>query len=144
VSGIVDGAAHGAVGYMLDTDVCIEAIRSKSSTPVLREIRKRLGMLAISAITLAELEHGVANSSKVEQNEFALMRFLVPFEVLPFDDDAAFVYGRVKTELRKTGLGIGPLDTLIAAHAIASERVLVSNNVKEFERVSSLKLESWG
>ena len=99
--------------------------------------------LSISAITLAELEHGVAASQHPEKNAMALIQFLAIIDVLPFDDEAAEVYGTVCADLQKKGTPIGPLDTLIAAHAKSEDLILVTNNLREFERVQGLRLENW-
>lgn len=99
--------------------------------------------IAISAITLAELEHGVQASAYPERNALALHQFLSIVEILPFDDEAAVEYGIISATLRRQGTPIGPLDMLIAAHAKANGLVIVTNNVREFERVEGLALENW-
>ena len=99
--------------------------------------------MAISTITLAELEHGACNSSRPEQNAVALSSLLSIIEVLPFDAKAAQAYGKVRTDLQKAGRIIGPLDMLIAAHAISSNLTLVTNNTKEFTRIKNIKVENW-
>ena len=129
--------------YMLDTNICIYAIKHRPEI-VLRRIRDNLERgLCISAITLAELRHGVEKSAAVERNQRALLQFLSILEILPFDDYAAIEYGRVCAYLQKRGTPIGPMDMLIAAHARAEDRILVTNNVREFERVPGLNLENW-
>ena len=129
--------------YMLDTNICVFLIRKKS--PILLERLQKTfpGELCVSAITLAELEHGVEKSLYPEKNANALMYFLSMAEILPFDDKAAREYGKIKTDLQNRGAPIGPLDTLIAAHAKAIGAVLVTNNTKEFVRVDGLQLEDW-
>ena len=72
-----------------------------------------------------------------------LAEFLSPLEVLPFDEDAAESYGEIRAALEKSGKPIGPLDTLIAGHALSLGATLITNNVREFQRVKGLKLESW-
>ena len=129
--------------YMLDTNICVFLIKKK--TPILIErLQKTLpGDLYLSAITLAELEHGVEKSLFPTRNSNALMCFLSMVEILPFNDKATREYGKIKTDLQKLGTPIGPLDTLIAAHARAIGAVLVTNNTKEFARVNDLRLEDW-
>jgi tRNA(fMet)-specific endonuclease VapC len=100
-------------------------------------------VLYLSVITLAELKHGVEKSLFPEKNTKALMDFLSIVEVLSFDEKAAGEYGKIKTILQKRGTPIGPLDTLIAAHAKAAGAILVTNNTKEFSRVDDLRLEDW-
>jgi len=129
--------------YMLDTNICIYAIKNKPEN-VLQTIHSRLPQgLCISAVTLAELEHGVAASAWPEKNSVALMQFLSILDVLPFDSGAASEYGKICAQLRKKGTPIGTMDMLIAAHARAEGLVLVTNNTREFERVEHLKIENW-
>lgn len=128
---------------MLDTNICIYAMKNKPEQ-VLQRLKSSLEIgLCISAITLAELELGVEKSSRPEQNAFALMQFLSVIEVLPFTDLAAVEYGKICAYLQKKGTPIGTMDMLIAAHAKSENAVIVTNNVKEFERVLDLKIENW-
>ncbi len=129
--------------YMLDTNICIYAIKNKPARVLDRLKREMEHGLCISSITLAELEYGVRHSAHVAQNEQALLRFLVILSVLPFSAVAASEYGEIRNRLARQGTPIGPLDMLIAAHARAEDLVLVTNNVREFERVPGLKLENW-
>ena len=129
--------------YMLDTNICIFAIRHKPPH-VLEKIRQCSGDgLCISSITLSELEYGVAKSSRKEQNMLSLLQLMAVLKVLPYDDAAAEEYGRIRAELERTSKQIGPLDTLIAAHAKAEGLTLVTNNLGEFSRVPGLKVEDW-
>ncbi len=129
--------------YMLDTNICIYAIK-KRPAEVLDRLKKNLEKgLCISAITLAELEHGVKKSANPEKNELALMQFLSVLTVLPFDDMASVEYGKICAHFQKQGTPIGVMDMLIAAHAKAEGMVLVTNNVREFERVPELTVENW-
>ncbi len=129
--------------HILDTNICIHAIKKKSQS-VLENLKKnRFSGISISSITLAELEHGVANSMYPERNAVALMEFLSLVNVMPFDEFAAKEYGVIKTDLKKRNCIIGPLDTLIAAHARSLNLILVTNNTKEFSRVQGLNLEDW-
>lgn len=129
--------------YMLDTNICIYAIKNKPEQ-VLRQLKANLQYgLCISAITLAELEHGVEKSASPEKNTVALMQFLAILDVLPFDDAAASEYGKICAYLQKQGTPIGTMDMLIAGHAKAEGLILVTNNVREFERVPDLEIENW-
>lgn len=129
--------------YMLDTNICIYAIKKKPAE-VLERLKTNLERgLCISAITLAELEHGVKKSTYPEKNELALMQFLSVLTVLPFDDMASVEYGKICAYLQKQGTPIGVMDMLIAAHAKAEGMILVTNNVREFERVPDLTVENW-
>ena len=129
--------------YMLDTNICIYAIKNKSEQ-VLRKLKSNLeNGLCISAITLAELELGVEKSNRPEKNTAALMQLLSIIEVLPFTDLAAVEYGKLCAYLQRQGTPIGTMDMLIASHAKAENAVIVTNNVREFERVPDLKIENW-
>ena len=131
------------MSYMLDTNICIYAIKSRPAS-VLRRLRANMERgLSISAITLGELRHGVEKSACPAKNERALLQFLSILEVLPFDAAAASEYGRIRAFLQKQGIPIGPLDTLIAAHAKSEAMTLVTNNVREFMRVPDLNIENW-
>jgi len=129
--------------YLLDTNICIYIIKRKPET-VLGQLKQKQGDgVAISAITLAELQHGVESSEYPEKNAVALRQMLAIMTVLPFDDLAATEYGKVRADLQRKGTPIGPMDTLIAAHARAAKLILVTNNLREFERVDELILENW-
>lgn len=129
--------------YMLDTNICIYAMKNKPEK-VLQRLKDEINEgVCISSITLAELEYGMKHSSNPAKNEQALLRFLVPLSVLPFGAAAASEYGEIRAFLQKQGVPIGPLDMLIAGHAKAEEITLVTNNVREFERVPLLELENW-
>ena len=102
-----------------------------------------VGEVGVSSVTAAELHYGAERSPRREQNLEALGAFLLPLEVLAFGPEAAAAYGRVRAALEKAGTPIGPLDTLIAAHAVGLGVTLVTNNTREFSRVSGLELEDW-
>ena len=134
--------------FMLDTNsaftsMCIYIIKRKPHQVLERLERIEISDVAISSITLAELEYGVVKSSRPEQNRDALSGFLSPLEILPFDDRAAFQYGKIRTYPESNGQVIGAMDMLIASHAISLSLVLVTNNIREFERIPELQLENW-
>ncbi len=129
--------------YMLDTNICIFIIKNKPETVIRKFMEYDAGDICISAITYAELVHGVEKSAAREKNRIALTVFLSEIHIIPFDDAAAQAYGVVKAELQRSGTPIGPLDTLIAAHAKALKVVLVTNNTREFSRVDGLVVEDW-
>jgi len=104
---------------------------------------KKVGQIGISSITVSELQYGVSKSRFREQNSNRLEEFLSPFQILPYDEDAATFYGEIRSHLERQGSIIGPLDLLIAAHALSQNSVLVTNNEKEFKRIPSLKVENW-
>jgi tRNA(fMet)-specific endonuclease VapC len=129
--------------YILDTNICIFAINKKPEL-VLNKIKKEIRKgIFISTLTIAELEYGVENSSRIEANRVALIKFLSIFNTLAFDDLDPIPYGRLKSKLKRTGSMIGPIDMLLAAQAISKGLILVTNNTKEFERIEGLKLEDW-
>ena len=131
------------ISYMLDTNICIYIIKQKPENVIARFRQLPIASVAISSITLSELEYGVMKSSKPEQNQIALSQFVAPLEILPFGDDAAQYYGRLRAFLEKQGTPIGSLDMLIAAHALSVNCTLVTNNEKEFSRVPDLYIENW-
>lgn len=129
--------------YMLDTNICIFAIRN-SNDNVLKKFREHLeDELYISSITLAELMYGVEKSRKPEQNRNALLQFLTLIDIKEFSEKAAIEYGKIRAFLENQGTPIGPLDTLIAAHAVSENMILVTHNTKEFLRVPDLTVENW-
>lgn len=129
--------------YMLDTNMIAYAVNRRPAQ-VLENIHSHLqDGLCISAVTMAELEYGICNSSRPEQNRLALMLFLSPIEVLPFDALAAAHYGTIRADLKRRSEPIGANDMLIAAHARSLGLTLVSNNLKEFEKVEGLVTENW-
>ena len=129
--------------FLLDTNICIFAIKQKPEI-VLQTIQANMdtGMF-ISTLTIAELEYGISNSMYPEKNRTALLEFLTIFDVLPFDDHDAIEYGKIKAILKKQGSIIGPIDLLLAAQAVSKKLTLVTNNVKEFQRVENLTIEDW-
>ena len=129
--------------FMLDTNICIYLIKKKPESVLLHLQAKLTEGVSISTITLAELMHGVEASAYPERNSVALKQFLSIIDILPFDDEAAAEYGKICTVLRRQGTPIGAMDMLIAAHARAKGIVMVTNNLREFERVEGLKLENW-
>ena len=131
------------IKFLLDTNICIYIIKKKPVEVIKRLQSHELSEIGISSITLSELEYGVSKSLSIEQNKMALAQFLAPIEIISYDDLAADKYGSIRSNLEKSGTPIGPLDTLIGAHAMALDCILVTNNVREFERIEGLKIESW-
>lgn len=129
--------------YMLDTNICIYIIKKKPVTVYKTLEKLNIGDICISAITLAELAYGVEKSQNKEKNKLALTVFSAPFEILPFSDKAALVYGQIRAELERRGKIIGAHDMLIAAHALSENLTLVTNNTAEFKRIPGLTLENW-
>ena len=129
--------------YLLDTNICVAMIRQRPPQIIHRLISLKPGEVGISSITLAELEYGVEKSTFREQNARALEQFLLPLEILPFDDNAALMYGKIRADLERTGQSIGAMDELIAAHAVSILATLVTDNLREFKRIERLNVEDW-
>jgi tRNA(fMet)-specific endonuclease VapC len=129
--------------YLLDTDTCIALIKRKPRRALDRLLGLSVGAVGLSSITLAELLYGVAKSEQKERNRQALEEFLLPLEIADFEAKAAAAYGLVRAGLEKDGKPIGPLDTLIGAHALSLGVVLVTHNTREFRRIPNLKLADW-
>ncbi len=129
--------------FMLDTNICIYVIKKNPPEAAERVRALRPFDIGISSVTLAELEYGVAKSSRPEQNKEALTGFLAPLEIAPFDDLAAILYGEIRARLEKSGRSIGAMDLMIASHARSLDVTLVSNNLREFQRVPGLRVENW-
>jgi len=127
---------------MLDTDTCI-AIIKKREKPLKKLRGKQVGQVGISSITLGELRYGAFKSSRPKESDAALTEFLLPLEVEPFGFEAATRYGDVRAALALVGTPIGPLDTLIGAHASSIDAVLVTHNTSEFCRIKGLRVEDW-
>jgi len=128
---------------MLDTNICIYLIKEQPASVLDRFTAYPVGDIGVSVVTLAELEYGVAKSSRPARNRAALEQFVSPLEVAAFDRDATAVYGKVRTLLEKKGQPIGSMDLLIAAHAISLDVQLITHNVKEFGKVPGLRIEDW-
>jgi tRNA(fMet)-specific endonuclease VapC len=128
---------------LLDTNTCIYLIRRRPKEALQRFERFEVGEVGVSVITISELRYGVEKSTRPEQNLRALEQFLLPLEVQDFGPEATVSYGRIRASLEERGMPIGPLDTLIAAHALSLGATLVTNNTREFKRVSGLQIEDW-
>ena len=127
--------------YMLDTNICIYAIKHKPEQVFIRLKEHDQQELCISSGTYAELVHGVEKSKATEKNRVALL--LANIDIVSFDSLAAQSYGKIRADLEKAGTPIGPLDMMIAGHAKSLNYNVVTNNTKEFARVKGLKLENW-
>lgn len=127
--------------YMLDTDTCGYVLKSKSAKLAKRFI-VATGKIAISEIVLAELRFGADNhQNRTAQIHDLIDDFIVRLEVIPWA--ASVHYGKLRARLQSSGSPIGNMDTLIAAHALSQNSILVSNNTRHFRRVTGLKVENW-
>lgn len=128
--------------YLLDTNICIYVINARPPQALERFRREAVGDIGVSAITAAELAYGVTKSGST-RNRAALEKFLAPLEIAPFDGLVFWHYGEIRARLERRGQPIGSLDTLIAAHALALDVTLVTNNGAEFARIDELRTENW-
>jgi tRNA(fMet)-specific endonuclease VapC len=148
--------------HLLDTDTFILLLRgsaiTRATTQRRQAVKQSAGIIlatckqrqseghdvGLSAITLAELEFGIHQGDNHDSRKSALRKVLAPFEQFPFDCvDCVHHYGHIRSRLESKGLGIGPLDTLIAAQAMALGAILVTHNTREFRRVDGLAVEDW-
>lgn len=129
--------------YMLDTNIVSFAMRSRPQAVLDRLRTVRPDQTCISAVTLAELRSGAARSPARVRYDAMIDTFVARVATIPFDGVASARYGEVRAALEAAGARIGDLDMLIAAHAIASDCVLVTNNTAEFARVPGLSVEDW-
>jgi tRNA(fMet)-specific endonuclease VapC len=144
--------------YVLDTDMIIYMIRGLKE-PVRQRARREKAMslvdrcrkaqeagdtVALSAITVSELEFGARKSGQYDDEIAAVQKILLPFEILDYDGTVCpNQYGRIRHELEEAGEAIGAMDLLIAAHVLAVGATLVTNNLRHFQRVSGLAVTQW-
>ena len=129
--------------YMLDTDTCSYIMKRSNSGVLKRLSALPVSDVCISVVTKSELLFGVEVSPRRLQDEAALEAFLNYIEVLDFPDRASLHYARIRADLRRLGTMIGANDLFIAAHARSLGLTLVTNNTREFGRVSRLVMENW-
>ena len=127
---------------LLDTNICIYIINAKPPAVLERFQKYRLGDIGLCSVVAAELAFGVAKSGSARNRE-ALDMFLAPLTILPFDAAAMWIYGDLRADLERRGTPIGSLDTMIAAHALSQQALLVTNNSREFAKVPGLQLDNW-
>jgi tRNA(fMet)-specific endonuclease VapC len=133
------------VRYLLDTNILIYVLNARPQHQAVldRFNRERPDNMAVSSITLAELRFGLEKSSRRETTRDRLNKVLAALNVVAFDERAAETYGRIRAALESAGKSIGPLDTLIAAHAVSLNVTLITGNLREFSSVPALHVESW-
>jgi tRNA(fMet)-specific endonuclease VapC len=129
--------------FMLDTNLCIGLMRGKADAAFKRLRSLAIDEAGISTVTLAELRFGASKSNRRAYHASLILAFCAPLAVVAFDAIAAEAYGDIRAALEGAGTPIGPLDTLIAAHALALRATLVTANVREFKRVQGLTVENW-
>ena len=128
--------------YLLDTNIVIYVLKRRP-VEVLKIFNTNANRMAISSITLSELIYGAEKSPNVDQNLEAIEEFISHLEVLPYGPKASQHSGQIKAALERKGEIIGENDIHIAAHAISQGLILVTNNLREFKRVTNLALENW-
>lgn len=129
--------------YMLDTNVCVFLLNRSRPKLARKVLATRPGDVVLSAITVAELTYGAAKSRRPAEARAAVYVLLEAFALVGFDAPAVDAYGTLRADLERRGTPIGPLDMLIAAHSVSQGSILVTNNVREFRRVSGLRVEDW-
>lgn len=128
--------------YMLDTNICIYTIKNKPQN--VRSIFNELaGSLCVSSVTVMELIYGAEKSAAQAKSMTVVEGFLARLQVLDYDEHAAAHTGQIRAELSARGAPIGPYDAMLAGHCRAVGFVMVTNNVREFDRVGGLRLEDW-
>ena len=129
--------------YLLDTNICAYIINNKPPQVAQHFQRCDLGDIGISSITIAELNYGIAKSQQRDRNQAALEQFLITLNIVAFDRAASDQDGKLRKYLESMGQPIGPMDMLIAAHALSLGATVVTNNIREFQRVPDLTVENW-
>lgn len=136
------------MAWLLDTNTCIYLLTG-NQPDYQHAILARLDALPrnerplISSVVLSELQYGVRKSRWRKANQALLDEFLLDFDLSDYGASAAVFYGELRTGLEKRGQPIGPMDMMIAAHALALDATLVTHNTREFARVKGLRLEDW-
>jgi tRNA(fMet)-specific endonuclease VapC len=132
------------VRYLLDTNICIYLINEKPKKLLKKFEKYPVYEFGLSSITHAELQYGVEKSRNKQTNQNALDEFLLSLTILPFHGKRLVTcYGKIRAFLESKGRTIGPLDMLIASHALDLDLTIISNNIKEFSRIPHLKCENW-
>ena len=129
--------------YLLDTNACVEYLRQRNSQIIGRIAATPAGDIRLCSVVKAELYHGAHRSQQATSNLAKVENFVSQFLSLPFDDDAARRYGRLRADLDASGATIGPYDLQIAAIALVHGLTLVTHNTREFGRVAGLTIEDW-
>jgi tRNA(fMet)-specific endonuclease VapC len=129
--------------YLLDTNICIYIAKQHPASVLKKFKHLMLGEVGMSVVTHGELFYGACKSQQAEKSLSVLNELASVIPIVPIGLDVGEYYGKIRGELATQGTPIGNNDLWIAAHALALDVVLVSNNLKEFSRISTLKLENW-
>jgi tRNA(fMet)-specific endonuclease VapC len=131
------------MSHLLDTNTCSVYLNGRSLNVLKRLQSKQPHDILLCAVVQAELYYGAMKGNAPQKHLARLQQFFHPYSSLPFDDDCAVVYGRIRAELAAAGTPIGPNDLLIAAIALRHGVTLVTHNQAEFSRVNGLQIEDW-
>ncbi|MDR2839156.1 MAG: type II toxin-antitoxin system VapC family toxin [Azonexus sp.] len=129
--------------YFLDTNICIYAWQKQQPQVLERMYQVEPEKLVISSLVAAELASGVMHSQRVEHNRRWLERALTLYTQEPWGPEAVWHYGRQWARLRAAGTPIGAIDLLLGCQALAEDGIVVTHNVREFERIEGLRIEDW-
>ncbi len=129
--------------FLLDINICNYIIDKNPRSVVERIMHYKPNQIMLSAISIGELEYGVSKGKNRERNRIALIDFASGFDIVPFTDSDAEIFGIIRADLERKGQTIGSYDMQIAAQAISRGLALVTNTTNEFERIKGLKLENW-
>jgi tRNA(fMet)-specific endonuclease VapC len=131
------------VSYLLDTNICIYALKAQPPEVLARLRTVGPARVALSVITVLELRQGAEGSQQPEVAHRRLDSFLASMRLVPFETEDAVEGARLRDDLRRRGCPIGDFDSLIAAQAVARNLILVTNNLREFARIAGLQTENW-
>lgn len=128
--------------YLLDTNICVYVMKNEPAT-IRGRFNRMAEQLAISSVTLGELYFGVEKSGRRAENVDTLEELVARLDVLPFDRKAAAHFGQLRAELERIGKPVGAYDLMIGAQARAEGLIIVTNNMREFERMPGVRAENW-
>ena len=130
--------------YLLDTNTCIYIMKNSYPALTAKLFSLNPADVAVSSITVFELEYGAAKSRWGEKTRQKLIMFLAPFSILSFNARDAAVAGTIRAYLEQKGTPVGPYDVQIAAQGISRNLIVVTHNTGEFSRIPNIRLEDWG
>ena len=129
--------------YLLDTNICIYAINGRYSKLSDQLLHIHPDDICVSSITIGELEYGAAKSRWGDRTRLIMHAFLSNYEVLPFTEKDAILFGKLRAQLALSGTPIGAYDVMIAAQGVARNLTVVTHNTREFSRIPGIVLEDW-
>jgi tRNA(fMet)-specific endonuclease VapC len=129
--------------YFLDTNICIYFLKGMFPGIKKQLLSNQPENIKIASMVKAELLYGAAKSNRVDENTQKVMEFLLPYEIVSFDDAASVEYSGIRNDLETKGMIIGPNDLIISAIVKSNNGILITNNEKEFDRIKDLQIENW-